>query len=69
MFGELEPLGLIVGADPIAVKRAGLLQHLLVDQTSDDLFIRDSHQRPRKILITVENDFCNKICHEQTIRR
>ena len=37
MFGELEPLGLIVGADPIAVKRAGLLQHLLVDQASDDL--------------------------------
>src|ERR1700730_10403529 len=25
------------------------------------IFIRESNQRPRKILITVENDFCNKI--------
>jgi hypothetical protein len=30
------------------------------------IFIRDSHQRPRKILITVGNDFCNKICQFRT---
>jgi hypothetical protein len=29
------------------------------------IFIRESHQRPRKILISVENDFCNKIGTEE----
>lgn len=37
MLGELEPLRLIIGAEIEAVKSLRTFQHVLVDETADDL--------------------------------
>src|SRR5262245_14767208 len=44
MLGELEALGLVVGADALAVELGRALQHLLVDQPADGLAVLEDER-------------------------
>src|SRR3984893_4021786 len=44
MLRQLEPLGLVVGTDPLAVERVGSRQHLFIDQPADDLAVLENER-------------------------
>src|SRR2546430_8458079 len=45
MLRQLEALGLVVGAEALAIERLGPLQHLLVDRAADGLAVLED-ERP-----------------------